>query len=184
MIFLPNKFELYCCVLRNTVQHLIIKNGYRDKYIKNLMKIHKAEALFSYEEEPANIKDFSSEILKAVFLKLKEKNKSFHFRIQKTGIFLINKKLFSSLLLCLCRNAEKIEIGTLCGKIFIKAEKTDLIELKKLLKAINAEYFFERKNRKLLIIINATKTDKKPCGNEKDWEYILNPLSVVNIYLN
>ena len=183
MIFSPNKFELYCCLLRNTIQSLIIKNGYKEKYLKNLVIIHKFEALISQETEPINIKSFSLEILRAVYLKLIEKNSKFSFKITDTGVFLINKKLYTSLLLSLCQNSEQIEVGLYKEKILISAFNTKFKDISKFLFHLNAKYFFERKNKSLYILITAPKTDKKPENNEKDWEYILNPLSVVNIYL-
>lgn len=184
MIFLPNKFELYTCALRNTMQFLIIKNGYKAKYLKNLMKIHKAEALFTTDAEPLDVKDFSLEILKAVFLKSLENGKAFRFKTENTGVFLINKKLYTSLLLSLCRDAEKIEVGLYKEKLLVSAYRSDNNEITKLLKALNAVSFFERKTETLSVLITASKTDKKPKDSEKDWEYILNPLSVVNIYFN
>ncbi len=182
MIFLPNKFELYTCILRNTMQTLIIKNGLKPIYLKNLMKIHRAEALFRETAEPIDIKSFCDEILKAVFIKKTENKKGFGFRVSAMGIFIINKKLFTSLLLSLCKDTNKIKIDLLNGKILITASVTkfDL----KIINAIGATYFFERKTKQLYILITAQKTKKAPTGTEKDWEYILNPLSVVNVYLN
>lgn len=182
MIFLPNKFELYTCILRNTMQTLIIKNGYKSKYLKNLMKIHRAEALFCDNTEPINIKTFTDEILKAVFIKKTENEQGFGFRTSAIGTFLINKKLYTSLLLSLCRKTDRIKVDLLNEKILITAsvENFDL----KIIKAIGGNHFFERKSKQLYILITAPKTNKTPIDCEKDWEYILNPLSVVNIYLN
>ena len=181
MIFLPNKFELYTCILRNTMQTLIIKNGYKPKYLKNLMKIHRAEALFSNSTEPINIKKFTDEILKAVFIKKTESEKGFGFRVSAIGTFLINKKLYTSLLLLLCQDTDRIKIDLLNDKILItvSVESFDL----NLINAIGATHFYERKTKQLYILITAPKTNKTPTDIEKDWEYILNPLSVVNIYL-
>lgn len=164
------------------MQLLIIKNGYKPKYINNLMKIHKAEALFSTDIEPLDVKNFSTEILKAVFIKKSENGEKFRFKTENTGVFLINKKLFTSLLLSLCQNADNINIGLFNEKILITATGKSFNNT--LFKAIGATCFFERKNKTLSVLISAPKTDKKPKDNEKDWEYILNPLSVVNIYLN
>ncbi len=182
MIFLPNKFELYTCALRNTMQFLIIKNGYKTKYLKNLMKIHKAEALFTTATEPLNVKDFSLEILKAVFIKKIENGISFKFKTENTGIFLINKKLYTSLLLSLCKNAQKIEVELYKERLLITAYRSGINEYKKLIKTFGADFFYERNTQTLSVLITAPKTDKKPKEHEKDWEYILNPLSVVNIY--
>ena len=184
MIFLPNKFEIYCYFLRNTIQHLIIKNGLKPSYIKNLTKIHKAESLFCDEILPLDIKDFSTEIFKAIFLKLIENNKQFHFKIKDIGTFLINKKSLTSLLLILSKNSSGIEISVYNEKILIKAKNFSGEINIKLIKKLNGIYFYELKNHTLSILINAPKTSKTSLETEKDWEYILNPLSVVNIYLN
>lgn len=182
MIFLPNKFELYTCILRNTMQTLIIKNGYKPKYLNNLMKIYKAEAIFSEATEPINIKEYTDEILKAVFIKKTESEKAFGFRVSAKDTFLINKKLYTSLLLTLCREADKIKIDLLNEKILITASVESYDS--KLINSIGATHFYERKTKKLYILITVPKTEKTPKDTEKDWEYILNPLSVVNIYLN
>ena len=163
------------------MQTLIIKNGYKAKYLKNLMKIHRAEALLSNATEPINIKEFTDEILKAVFIKKTENEQSFGFRVSATGNFLINKKLYTSLLLSLCCETDKVKVDLLNEKILITAsvESFDL----NLINAIGATHFYERKTKQLYILITAPKTNKTPKETEKDWEYILNPLSVVNIYL-
>jgi len=184
LIFLPNKFDIYCSALRNTMQNLILKNGYKKRYLCNLMKIHKAEALFSSYPEPCNIEQLSSEVLKAVFLKHLQQNISFRFKINKTGTFIIDKKLFLSLLLTLCKFAEKIEIGITNERLFIKSNPSKKPSIKKQLKKLNARCFYETKSRTALIILAPPKTQKPPIKTEKDWEYILNPLSVVNIYLS
>ena len=163
------------------MQTLIIKNGYKAKYLKNLMKIHRAEALLSNATEPINIKEFTDEILKAVFIKKTENEQSFGFRVSATGNFLINKKLYTSLLLSLCHETDRIKVDLLNEKILITASvgSFDL----NLIKAIGATHFYERKTKQLYILITAPKTNKTPTETEKDWEYILNPLSIVNIYL-
>ena len=184
MIFSPNKYEIYCCILRNTMQHLIIKNGYRKNYLKNLEKINRFEALISQDIEPLDIKNFSLEILKAIYIKKTENSQNFSFKLNDTGVYLINKKRFTSLLLTLCLYSKRIEINLYKEKILISSFDTEFIELTKLLNLLNAKYFFERKKKNLFVLISATKTDKLPAKCEKDWEYLLNPLSVVNIYLN
>lgn len=163
------------------MQTLIIKNGYKPNYIKNLMKIHRAEALFTEAAEPINIKEFSDEILKAVFIKKTENEQGFGFRVSAKGTFLINKKRITSLILSLCQKTRRIKIDLLNEKILITAsvENYDL----KLINKIGATHFYERKTKKLYILMTAPKTEKLPKDTEKDWEYILNPLSVVNIYL-
>lgn len=148
------------------------------------MKIHKAEALFSNLCEPCNIGEYSFEVLKAVFLKRLEQNGDFRFKISQTGTFIINKKLFLSLILTLCKTTKKIEIGLAEERVFIKARQVQITDIQKYLKGINAKCFYEIKSGNALIILTLTKTQKMPTQNEKDWEYILNPLSVVNIYLS
>lgn len=166
------------------MQHLIIKNGYKDNYLRNLKKIHRIEALLSDKKEPINIKSFSLELLKAVFIKKLENNTKLRFTIDNTNTFLINKKLYTSLLLTLCKDTEKIEIKLYNEKILIKAINADTKDILNLIKKLDAIYFHEFKTKNLFILINAEKTSKIPEKYEKDWEYILNPLSVVNIYLN
>ena len=183
MIFLPNKFELYTCILRNTMEVLILKNGIKPKYLNNLMKIHTAESLFTDYEEPTHIGNFTLEILKAVKIKKLEKHQEFEFKVSKTDVFLINKKLFTTLLLILSKNSSKLAVKQYRGKVLIITNHKEKSEILKLLKKLNGKYFFEVKTKLFYILLNLPKTSKKPKEEEKDWEYILNPLSVVNIYL-
>ncbi len=184
MIFLPNKFELYISLLRNTLQVLILKNGIKPKYLKNLKKIHIAEALFTNHTEPTNIKDFSIEILKAVFLKKLDTGADFKFSVDRVGTFLINRKLFASLLLTVSISADNVAVKNFKNKILISFKENCTANLEKHLKKLNGYSIKEIKGNTNYILISPQKTDKEPRSNEKDWEYILNPLSVVNIYLN
>lgn len=149
-----------------------------------LTKIHKAEALFSQDFEPVDIEVFSSEILNAVRYKHYKNSKKFEVKTEKVGSVILNKKLFTSLLLNLCKSSEKIEISSFAGNILMKAYRTNLQEHKKLIEALGGTYFFMHHTNTVAILISAKKTDKTPKSEIKDWEYLLNPLSVVNIYLS
>ena len=148
------------------------------------MKIHKAEAIFSQNSEPTNVGIFSLEILNAVKLKQYENNKKFNFKTDEIGTVILNKKLFTALLLNLAKSSEKIEILSLKNSILIKAYKATPKEHKRLIKALGGAYFFIHHTNTLAVLINCQKTDKAPKKEIKDWEYLLNPLSVVNIYLS
>lgn len=184
MIFLPNNFENYCYRLRNTLQFLIIKNGYKPRYLENLKKIHQAEALYSTAKTPIEINSFTTELLKAVFLKKLESNEKFNFNIKTNGTFLINKKLYTSFLLCICKNSHEIEILQMRGNIAIIFDGQTPQKTKKFLNVLKGYLLKDIKSNRTLTVIPLEKTDKNPLKTEKDWEYILNPLSEVNIYLN
>ncbi len=184
MIFLPKKNERYAAILRNTMQKLIAKNGFCEKYLTGLMKIHRFEALISDDREPVNIKEYSENILGAVFLLLFEKNKDFYFKLHDTGTVLINRKRFTSLLLNLCKTAEEVEIGQYDGKILLKSVAADYDDNVKLIKAFKHTYYYEVNTKTLNILIDAEKTDKEDLHLKDGIDYVLDPLSVVNIYLD
>lgn len=183
MIFLPNNFEIYCSRLRSTLQFLIIKNGYKPKYLENLKKIHRAEALFSDYKIPIELNFFNSELLKAVYLKKLEQKKPFGFKLKTNGTFLINKKLYISFLLSLCENSCCIKASVKKDSILIISKGEISSAAKKLLKSLNGYFFYNMKSNTVLAVIPADRTSKSPIKTKKDWEYLLNPLSAVNIYL-
>ena len=183
MIFLPNKFERYTAALRNYIHFAVLRNGLNDKKINMLRKISETEAIFFYNENtPINIKDFSNTLFITAYTKLLKNDNSFDFFVFSDKTFLINAKLFEILLLNLCHTSKKIVITCSKNKIIIESNSTSNVNYK-ILKALNAIYFYEIKTKRLIISITAEATDKKPLNINREWD-ILNPFSNVNIFLS
>lgn len=182
MIYLPNKFERYTAALRNTIQLSVINSGLKPRHIKMLIKIYEAEAKFSYEEKmPIDIGEFSHKLLLAAHLLLLNKNRNTYFKVNIKGIFYINKKLFTALLLNICKSSDTVFVYYLNGRIIVKCKTAVKLNFA-ITKFLNAVSLFETKSQTQIIFIKADKTDKKGCNTEKEWD-ILNPFSPVNIYL-
>ena len=180
MIFLPNNFEILTCALRNTMQRLILKNGIKEKYLINLRKIHLAEALYSNQKLPVNIYDYSLSLLKAARDKKADTNKAFDFFVSYLDRVIINPKLFTAILLSICNKSSRISLSSDRGKLVIKAELNGNFQFRKI-----PDYTFlkEINSGRLVVIIDAEKTKKPAIKYETDSEFLLNPLSVINIYL-
>ena len=182
MIYLPNKFERYLASLRNYLQNRSLKYGITPHILENMRKIYTAEALLCGDFiEPVDIGKLSSQILSAVYIKSIEKNLPFEFKIDCKGNVLINKKLYTALLLNLCKKAEKITLISLNGQILIKARNANKKTAFSLSKALGGIIFFERKLKSFIIILSPTATDKKAENNI--YFDLNNPFCEVNYFI-
>ena len=186
MIFLPNKTERYTAALRIIIQHLSIKNGINTKYLKNLKKIYIAEAILNPDyEQPINIYDYIYKIFESIHIVKTEKTKPFFYKINVRGTFLIKEKLFSSLLLSLCEITDCIEVSYKKGNLIIKCKTEKTKHCALLIKKLKGSVLYEIKSNYLLMRIPVTLTDKKTIGlNFSIEDYILNPLSPINIFIH
>ena len=183
---MPNNFERYTAALRNLIQLFVIKNGIKPKYLDSLRKIYQAEALFSRDAEiPTDICNFLSHLLTAVYIKKSESGIPFYFNIRINGNFLLSPKIYTALILSICRNAESIEIYRQNGSIIIRAASENIKHSLKLIKKLKGCVYFERITNTALIVLPITATDKKTelCKPNVLEEYLFNPFSAVNIYL-
>ncbi len=186
MIFLPNNFSLYTAALRNYIQLSVIRHGLQPKHLSSMKKIFEAEALFSAscnDIEPLNIMEYYYRLLLSAKIKLAEKGRRLTCALDGGGIFLINRKLFAAVLLEIASKASKISLATKRGNIIIYAAGADFNRCMQLVKPLGGNGFYEIKAKTLLIVIPASKTNKKPLYTKKDWEDIRNPFSVINLYL-
>lgn len=182
MIYLPNKLERYTSTLRNYLQNRALKEGITPKILENMRKIYIAEALlFDSYEQPINISLLSSQILSAVYIKKTEKNIPFEFKVKLNGNFITNKKLYTALLLNICKDSQKVSLFLLNGKIAIKAtnaNKKIIIPLTKKLKGIA---FFEKKSKDFIIILKLTATGKK--AEKNIYLDLQDPFSPINFFI-
>jgi len=179
---LPNSFERYVAALRILTSLLILKHGYNKKYLKNLCKIYIAESYYKNNPcVPLDIRDYSLSLFCAVaFLKYKQ-NKKFEFSVDTDGNFLINKSIFTVLLLKLCKECEIIDIKAGSSGIIINLKgnhKKSLSALKKL----KGFYFYSSKTNNGKFVIPAKKTDQKSVSFPSVWENIHNRFSPVNLF--
>lgn len=182
MIFLPNNFERYTAALRNYIHISSLKHGILPKHIKSMKKIYETEALFSCNEKmPVNINLFANTLFLAAYAKLLKNNCSFRFSVFSDSNFMLNEKLFEVLLLNLCRTTRKISVTCSKNKIIIKSDNIPKLH-HKILKALDAVYFFDVKTKNLIISITAEATDKKALQIKREWD-ILNPFSTINTFL-
>ena len=184
MIFLHNKKLIYPSLLRNYIQNSVIKNGFKYKHIENLRKIYNFEALFSEEIIPINLNNYLNILFTAILIRKKELKENFDFLIYFRNNCMINLKTFTALIMNLCSKAEFIKIYSFNGNLIIKTDKTITKHSLKLIKKLKGCAYYEIKTRKFFIKIPITATDKKTVSiNKNIEEYILNPFSIVNIFI-
>lgn len=182
MIILPNFFERYTASLRILTSLLILKNGLNIKYLKNLSKIYTAEAFFeSDSKKPLELEKFCFNILCAVWIIKLRRQEKFEFKIDLKGIFLINPKLLTVLLLNLSKESKKIIITEKGNHIVIDfkgSHKKSLSALKRL----QGFYFYSSKFSSGKLIIPCHKTTQKSKEFSGVIENICDQYSPVNLF--
>lgn len=182
LIFLPNKFERYTAAIRNSIQIAALKNGITETQTSTLKKIYIAEAILSPCYQPIDLKELTFNLLMGAYIKLLSKDIKISPLIRVNGTFIINKKLLICLLLSLCSISETIKISNYKQKIVILCNN-DARNFDFLINAIKGICFYELKTNASMIIIPAKRTEKKPLKTEREWEYIKDPFSPINIFL-
>lgn len=183
MIFLPNFLERYMSALRCSIQYLTEKNGIKPKYLKMLKKIYKAEAIIGDEVLPVNILDYTENLLFAIYVKRVNRNKCFHFSVNSTGNYLINVKAYTSLLLDISLNSQNLWIENVKGNIIIKADMLYKEENNKILKVLKGYYYNIRYDNKSVFVIPSIFTGKRELQFNNIWDYLANPFSEVNMWI-
>ena len=183
-MFLPNKTERYLAALRETTSRFINKNGIKPKYLKMLKIIYETEAVLTEQnEKPIDISAAVHSLFTAVYLKKAAKTQKFEFSVNADGNYILDKKIFTVILLKICSLTEFIELFTSCGKIAVRfygrAEKST----NRLLEKINATSLYECNTNCTVIVFNFTKTAKKTADFEGFYGHLENPFSAVNLYL-
>ncbi|MBQ6847737.1 MAG: hypothetical protein IJO62_02330 [Clostridia bacterium] len=177
MINSPNKLERYTAGLRLRYQHLILKNGIKNSYIKAIRKIHEIEAININYLVPVNIEKHFGEILTAVFMRQK-----FDYFINVKNNRLINKKLFTVLIINITTLTDYLEITEINNRLVIKGKFNVNQKIKSYVKILDG-YILKFKGINYLIF-NAVVTQKETENFESVYYLLKNPLSVVNLYLS
>ena len=182
MIYLPNFFERYTASLRNVIHLSVAKNGLMPKHLENMRKIFIIEALLCPDfEEPTDIAEFTSKLLSAVYINKLAKGNSFEFDIRLNGRYMLNRKLYTALILNICRNSHKLSIYKKYEQIIIRAENCEKNSYNKIIKVMNSYSLFESKSKTALIVLNYTATNKKSKPPIIESSY--NPFSPVNLFI-
>ena len=180
LIYYPNKFEIYTSSLRLVYQKLILKNGIKQKYLKSLRKIDEFEGvIFQNEPIPINVEDFCGELLTAVFLK-----KDFDYNINVSGNYILDKKIFTMLILSICVKTDFLTIFNFNQNIVLKGKFKCSSKILRLTEKLGGNVFSEVKTGTTFIRFDFPLTQKNTEDFEKAYYLLQNPLSKVNLYLN
>jgi len=177
----------YSAALRNYIQYSILKNGIEHKHYTQLKRIIISEIIFSdCNNTICDLEKTLIGLLFAVKLIKTASNYDFKYKIDVAESCIINFKALTVLILSICKFTDEIIIYTFNGRIIIKAtgkaEKHSHILTKKL----NGCVFYELKTDKTYVALPYNATDKKSelADYKSTQDYISNPLSLVNIFIN
>ncbi len=177
MIVLPNSYSRYLASLRYFTSFNIFKNGLKDRYLKNLKKIYLAEAIFNKNfTESIDINKLSNNILGAT----KYLKPNIKYKIKSNGTYLVNKNLFSYLLLDIIKN-HSLVLSAKENYLCIKFKGKNLPTLS-IISALDGYIFREIKTTENLLIIPTEKTNRKSSYCDSEWEYLFDKFSIVNLF--
>ncbi len=178
MIFCPKNEEKLLSALRLHYQKKLITDGIKDRYRKKLRDLSFTEAILLPEiPMPYCIEALSYEILTAVRLK-----KSFDCYININANYMVDKKLYTLLLLNISRLTDYLEITENNTKILIKGRFKINEKIIALIQKLRGVVFRENKNAYILLTLE--KTGKNSEDFPKAYELYRNPLSLVNLYID
>ncbi len=152
MIFLPNAFERYFSALRLYVQISVLRGGNSRKRLNQLKKISLAEAFYYRNSVCAlDINKFCGSLLGAAVIIMLQKNVKTSVSFSGGGVFLLNRKIFTALLMELASNYgeknNKILIFSGAGTVTLQSEGFTLsATLERLVKAAGG--FCLKENKK------------------------------------
>ena len=188
MIYLPKPHERYLAAMRLYIQKSVLRGGNTEKRLLQLKKIMLCEAILSKgDQEPLNIQKYSDSLLGAAVIILLQRGKGLSVRLSGSGAFLINRRLFTSLLLTAADNCGK------SGDIFILAEEKRIVIkfkgisisgiYKTLADALGGTLLKTVRGDRAIIALPAEKTAENPRGFQNEWSQLLDRFSPVNVFL-
>ena len=183
---MPNKYERYLSALRSHVQSSVLKNGIKEKHLSHLCRIYNAQAYFCSEEPtPVNLQIYLSTILLAIYIVKIEKGLDFKFKLSINKNCLLSLKVFTALILNVCKDSSKIKIYNQNGSLIIKVKGKITKHSRSFVKKLNGCVYYERKTETAIITVHFTATEKRSdtSNYETVENYIINPLSEVNIFI-
>ncbi len=183
MIFLPNIFERYTAALRNFIHFSAMKKGVNRHHMRLLKKIYQAEALYNYNEIlPIDIYRYSVSVLDSALI-LSSRHKNYYYDIDFTGSFLINKRLYTALLLLLFSKNISFKAYTCQNRLIIRTDTAIPKRFKKIIFAMNGLILTSTLSKNQIIMLSASRTSKKPIYTESEFELLANPFSPIHIFL-
>lgn len=185
MIYLPRPRERYLAALRLHIQKSVLRG---EKNLAQLKKIMLCEALLSKNDRsPLDITKYSDSLLGAAVIILLQRGRRLSVRLSGSGVFLINRRLFTSLLLTAADNCGK------SGDIFISAEENGIIIklkgitqsgiYKTLVSALGGVLLKTVGGESALIALPAERTARKSESFQNEWGLLLDGFSPVNVFL-
>lgn len=190
MIFLPNAFERYFSALRLYVQISVLRGGNSRKRLNQLKKISLAEAFYYRNSVCAlDINKFCGSLLGAAVIIMLQKNVKTSVSFSGGGVFLLNRKIFTAVLMELASNYgeknNKILIFSGAGTVTLQSEGFTLsATLERLVKAAGGFCLKENKKKRSVIVLPAKRTAETPECVENEWCQILDRFSPVNIWFS
>ena len=190
MIFLPNAFERYFSALRLYVQISVLRGGTSRKRLAQLKKISLAEAFYYRNSVCAlDINEFCGSLLGAAVIIMLQKNVKTSVSFSGGGVFLLNRKILTAVLMELASNYSgkhnNILILSKAGSVSIKSDGFTLsATLERLVKAAGGFCLKENKKKRSAIVLPAKKTAETPECVENEWCQILDRFSPVNIWFS
>lgn len=188
MIYLSKLRERYLAALRLHIQRGILRGRNTEKLLLQLKKIMLCEAMSSEgENSPLDILKYADSLLGAAIIILLQRGKRLSVGLSGGGVFLINRKALTALLLLSADNC------TEDGSILISADKnTVTIHLagivlyntqKLLIRRLGGTFYKVVCEDKAIITFPAEETDEKPTALQNEWELLSDKFSAVNIFL-
>ena len=188
MIYLSKLRERYLAALRLHIQRGILRGRNTEKLLLQLKKIMLCEAMSSEgENSPLDILKYADSLLGAAIIILLQRGKRLSVGLSGGGVFLINRKALTALLLLSADNC------TEDGSILISADKnTVTIHLagivlyntqKLLIRRLGGTFYKVVCEDKAIITSPAEETDEKPTALQNEWELLSDKFSAVNIFL-
>ena len=190
MIFLPNAFERYFSALRLYVQISVLRGGTSRKRLAQLKKISLAEAFYYRNSVCAlDINEFCGSLLGAAVIIMLQKNVKTSVSFSGGGVFLLNRKILTAVLMELASNYSgkhnNILILSKAGSVRIKSDGFTLSATREhLVKAAGGFCLKEKKKKRSVIVLPAKKTAETPECVENEWCQILDRFSPVNIWFS
>lgn len=188
MIYLPRPRERYLAALRLHIQKSCLRGKENSKHFAQLKKIMLCEALVSKNDKsPVDIPKYSDSLLGAAVIILLQSGRRLSVRLSGGGVFLINRRIFTALLLTLadsCSENGNIFIFSEGNRITVRLKGIRLCCLHKtlvnalegvLLKAVNED--------RVIISLPVRETNQKPESFLNEWALLLDKFSPVNIFL-
>lgn len=187
MMFLPKAYERYLSALRLHLQKSILHGGITEKKLHGLKGIILCEAFMPRFAEPVDVIPFADSLLGAAVMALLKKGKQLRVELSGGGVLLVNRRLFTALLLLSAENCPEN------GKITVCASNTEITValhgihpspvLKRSVCLLHGKLLTSAGEEKTLISVPAVGADTPIAPDVNEWDYLLDRFSPVNVFL-